>query len=331
MAIAAPIILSLVVSLVFGTLFNDTPKMGILDEGSSRLVAIADDYHSVITVEYETEAELKEAVESGDVDIGMVLPPNFDSTLSQGLQAYVTAYIWGEGRIEDFGILEINVFGMLQELAGQEVPVNIETITLGEGAGVPWNERLLPFIVLMAIVLASVMLPAMAVVTEKEKKTLTALVVSPATLGEIFISKGVIGAVLSLFMGVFILVINQAFGLHPMLLLLVLGLGAVMGTILGLMGGVVFKDINSLLAFYKIAGIVLYAPALVYMFPQIPEWVVQIFPTYYISEPVVELVQRGGGWPDIAANVFILSGLIVILTVILAFILQRKTEQQLAL
>ena len=204
MAIVAPIILSLVVSLVFGTLFNDTPRMGIVDEGDSRLLAIANEYHSVITVEYDTDAELRQAVESGAVDIGMVLPPDFDNAVTQGLEADVTAYIWGEGQIEDFAILEINVFSMLQQLAGREAPVNIETITLGEGAGVPWNDRLLPFIVL-------------TVVTEKERKTLTALAATPATLGEIFISKGVIGAVLSLFMGVVILVINHAFGLHPLL------------------------------------------------------------------------------------------------------------------
>ena len=331
LAIVAPIILSLVVSLVFGTLFNDTPKMGIVDKGDSQLITIAGEYHSVITVEYETEAELRQAVKRGTVDIGMVLPPDFDNAVTQGLEADVTAYIWGEGQIEDFGILEINVFGMLQQLAGREAPVNIETITLGEGAGIPWNERLLPFIVIMAVVLASVMLPAMAVVNEKEKKTLTALAVTPATLGEIFISKGVIGAVLSLFMGVFILVINNAFGLHPLLLVMVLGLGAVMGTIVGLTGGALLKDTNSLLALYKIAGILLYAPALVYMFPQIPEWAGRIFPTYYVIEPIVELVQRGGSWPDIAVNVFVLVGLIVLLAVILSLVLQRKTEQQLAL
>jgi len=59
MAIAAPIILSLVVLLVFGTLFNDTPAMGILDKGDSRLIFIAKEYNSIVTIEYETEAELK--------------------------------------------------------------------------------------------------------------------------------------------------------------------------------------------------------------------------------------------------------------------------------
>ncbi len=112
---------------------------------------------------------------------------------------------------------------------------------------------------------------------------------------------------------------------------MVLGLGAVMATIVGLLGGALLKDTNSLLAFTKVAGILLYAPALVYMFPQIPEWVGRIFPTYYIIEPIVALVQRGGSWPDIAVNAFVLVGIIVLLAVILSLVLQRNTEQQQAL
>jgi ABC-2 type transport system permease protein len=170
----------------------------------------------------------------------------------------------------------------------------------------------------------------MAVITEKEKKTMTALATTPTTLGEIFISKGVIGAILSLLMGIVILLINQAFGVQPWLLVLVLGLGAVMTSIIGLLAGAFLKDITSLLAFSKIAGFVLIAPGFVYMFPQIPQWLGYFFPTYYIVEPIVDLVQRGGGWHDIALNVFILIGLIVLLFVILSIVLRKKAEQQLA-
>jgi len=330
MVIVAPILISLVVSLVFGTLFNETPRLGILDEGDSQMVAMAAGYPSMITTEYGTDAELRQAVESGAASLGMVLPPGFDRAVAEAAETDITVYIWGEGTMEHFEILDINLINMLYELSGVEAPVNIETISLGGGSGVPWNDRLLPFIVLYSVVLAAVILPAMAVITEKEKKTMTALAATPTTLGEIFTSKGVIGAVLSLFMGIVILVINQAFGMQPWLLVLVLGLGAVMTTIIGLLAGAFLKDITSLLAFAKIGGILLIGPALIYMFPQIPQWIGYIFPTYYIVEPIVDLVQRGGGWSDIALNIFILIGLIVLLSVILSIVLRKKAEQQLA-
>ena len=37
-SVVGPIIISLVISLIFGTLFSGTPKMGIVDEGESLLV-----------------------------------------------------------------------------------------------------------------------------------------------------------------------------------------------------------------------------------------------------------------------------------------------------
>lgn len=330
MAIVAPIGISLVISLVFGTLINETPRLAILDEGDSQFVDIASGYSSMITTEYDTDAELRQAVESGGASLGLVLPPGFDRTVAEAAETNITVYIWGEGTIEHFEILDINIVNIILELSGKEAPVNIETISLGDGVGVPWNDRLLPFIVLYTVVLAAVMLPAMAVITEKEKKTMAALAATPATLGEIFVSKGVIGALLSLLMGIVILLINQAFGVQPWLLVLVLGLGAVMGTIIGLLAGAFLKDITSLLAFSKIGGFVLSVPGIIYMFPQIPRWIGYLFPTFYIVEPIVELSQRGGDWHDIALNVFILVGLIVLLSVILSIVLRKKAEQQLA-
>ena len=76
------------------------------------------------------------------------------------------------------------------------------------------------------------------------------------------------------------------------------------------------KDVTTLFALMKGIGILLYAPAFVYMFPQIPQWIGRIFPTYYILKPVVEISQRGAGWPEIAPEVLITLVLTVIITVI---------------
>ncbi len=329
-AIVAPVVMSLVVSLVFGTLFSTTPRLGILDEGDSRMVELAGGYSSMITTEYSTDAELRQAVESGSASLGMVLPADFDRVVAEATETDITVYVWGEGRSEHFEILFINIENIMLELSGVEAPVNIETITLGSSTGMPWNERLLPLIVLYAVLLAAVMLPAMAVVTEKEKKTMTALVASPATLDEIFLSKGVVGAGLSLLMGMVVLLINQALGAQPWLLVLVLGLGAVMSAIIGLLSGAFLKDITSLFAFSKISGILLSGPGLVYMFPQIPQWIGRIFPTYYMIQPIIELVYRGGGWSDIVFDVLVLIGLIIVFFIMLLVVLRKRAEQQLA-
>jgi ABC-2 type transport system permease protein len=326
MAVVAPIVLSLVVSLVFGTLFSAKPKLGIMDEGRSRLVTMIRELDSVVTKEYGTVSEIKRAVESGAVDMGIVLPNDFDSAVRQGEKMEVTAYIWGESLAKNRTILGVTIANLVRELAGQEAPVEIEAITLGDEVSIPWQDRLLPLVVLMAVFIGGLLLPATSVVTEKENKTLEALIITPTSIGDIFLAKGLLGIILSLFAGIVILILNQAFGAQPMLLVLVLALGAIMAAEIGLILGALLKDFTTLFTVWKTGGIVLFAPAIVYLFPKIPEWVAKVFPTYYLIPPIVEISQRGGGWPDIATNVFILIGLDLLLIGVVMLALRRTTQ-----
>ncbi len=325
-ALVMPIVISLVVSLVFGTLFTEKAKLGVVDEDSSQLVTMIRELDSVVHKEYGTVSEIKQAVESGAVDVGMVIPAGFDSSVMQGEETELTTYIWGESLAKNRTILGATIANLVRELAGQEAPVEIEAITLGDEVSIPWSDRLLPLIVLMAVILGGLTLPSASVIDEKEKKTLEALVVTPTSIGDVFIAKGLMGVILSLLMGVVILVLNQAFGTEPALLVLLLALGAIMAAEIGLLCGALIKDITTLFAVWKAGGILLFGPAIIYMFPQIPQWIGKLFPTYYLLQPIIEISQRGSSWPDIATNVFILVGLDLILVGVVVFAL-RRTKQ----
>jgi ABC-2 type transport system permease protein len=323
-AIVAPIVISIVISLIFGTLFSEKPKLGIVDKDSSRLVTMIQELNSVESMEYGTVSEMKKAVENGAIDTGIVLPSGFDNSVTQGERTEIKAYIWGESLAKSRTVIGVTIANMVREMAGQEAPIEIETTTLGEEVSIPWSDRLLPFIVLMAVFLGGLLLPATSLATEKEKKTLGALVVTPASIGDIFLAKGMLGFILSLFMGILILVLNQAFGAKPIMLTVLLALGAIMATELGMMLGAYAKDFATIFTVWKSAGIILFAPAIIYLFPQIPGWIGRIFPTYYVSQPIVEISQLGGGWGDIALNTSVLIAIDIALIFILLFILRRK-------
>lgn len=258
--------------------------------------------------------------------MGIVLPEGFDNSVKQGEDIELSAYVWGESLAKNRTVLGMTIADLIRELAGQEVPVEIDSITLGDEESIPWDDRMLPLFVLMAVFLSGLFIPATSVITEKEKKTLEALVVTPTTIGDIFLAKGFMGMILSLFTGIVILLLNQAFSAEPLLLLLVLALGAIMATEIGLILGALLKNFTSLFTIYKMGCILLFAPAIVYMFPQIPEWIGEIFPTYYVVQPIVEISQLSGGWSDIATNVFILIGLDLILIGMVMLAL-RRTKQ----
>jgi len=187
---------------------------------------------------------------------------------------------------------------------------------------------MLPFVLLYAVTIGGSMIPASLMVDEKQKRTLTALAVTPTTLGDILAAKGLMGVIMALVMSIVVMLMNQVFGVQTGLLVIVLGLGAVLAALFGLLLGTLVKDINTLFATFKGIGILLYAPVIVYMFPGIPQWIGKIFPTYYIIQPVVEISQRGGAWPDIVFEVSILAGLIVLMLVVVAFSTKRLQQQE---
>ncbi len=317
-ALVGPVAISVVLTLVFGSLFASLPRLGTFDEGASRLPGRIAELDSLVTSDYESAAALEEAVASGRVDIGIILPAGFDGRVAAGETVEIEAFVWGESLARKRAVLGAVIADETRSLAGREIPVEIVTTMLGDAEEVPWGDRLLPFVVIMAVIMGGTMVPATSLVDEKQKRTLRALAITPTTLWDIFLAKGLMGVALSVFAGVLILTINQAFGAQPLLLLGVVTLGSLLAAAFGVIFGAIVKDITTLFALMKGLGIVLYAPGFVYMFPQIPQWIGRIFPTYYILNPVVEISQRGAGWAEIALNIYVLIGLIAV-AVFIAF------------
>ena len=326
MVFVAPVVITLVFSAAFGTLFAHTPTLGVADMGSSDLVPLIETLPSVDSTLYATEAELTDAVARGAVDSGLVLAGDFDSTILKGEKIELPIYFWGESLAQDRLILRAAVTSAIRNLVGQEAPVAIKSISLGDEENIPWSDRMLPFVVLMTVAFAGLGLSGMSLVNEKEKRTIGALAITPATMREIFLTKAMVGTIIGTFMGVVILIMNRALGEQPGLLIMLLFLGSAMASGIGLLMAALFDDSTTFFAGMKGFGIFLYAPAFVYMFPGIPHWIGNIFPTYYIVEPIVEISQRGGGWSAIAVDTIILIGLNVLLVAALGITVHRKPQ-----
>jgi len=323
MAILAPLILSFLINLLVGTFFSGKPRLGISDAGQSQLVVESRRMEGLLLREYESDEAVKDAVARGAVDMGLTLPADFDAQIKSGDAAPLTIYVYGESLLKHRAFLATILLTQLRDLAGQESPVAITTETLGDGESIPWEDRLLPLIVLMTIFLGGSMVPATSLVEEKGRRTITAIITTPAYLEEMFVAKGVLGFLVSMTMGILILAINQAFGAQPLLLLVLMMLGATMASTFGVLLGALVKDINTLFATLKGMGIFLYAPAFLYLFPEIPGWIGRIFPTYYIIAPIVEVTQRWATLADIGLEVGVLLLLIMALLGALVYISRR--------
>ncbi len=327
-AIVIPIVLSLVVTLLFGSLFSGKPKLGINDQGDSELAAMLTNSKALLSKEYSSDDELRAAVERGAVDFGLVIPQQFDTSLKSGDEAQLSGYMWGESLLRNRAAIATSLVVLVREMVGQEVPVEIISTSLGEGQDIPWEKRIFPFIVFMAIILGGTMVPATSLVDEKQKRTLKALVITPTTLGDVFTSKGLFGFLVTILVAVLILFLNRAFGNQPYLLVGVLALSALMAAAFGVLLGAFIKDINTLFAVIKGMGLLLYAPVFIYLFPGIPEWIGKLFPTYYMIGPIIDISQKDATWSQVAQDVYVLMGLILLLVVLLTFVSRHESAKE---
>lgn len=223
-------------------------------------------------------------------------------------------------------VLAVALVRGIIDVAGREVPVETELVLLGDEANIPWGVRLFPLVVVITIFIGGLMVPATSLVEEKMHRTYRALLTTPASLMDILTAKGLTGVILALVNGLLILFINSAFGAQPALLVVLLVLGGIFAAAGGIIFGVLVKDLNTLFTVMKSMGIILYAPAFIFMFPEVPQWIAKLFPTYYVLGPIVDLTMNNATWSDIAVDVYILIALIVALIAIAGFLARRALD-----
>lgn len=325
-AFVIPVAVTLLISLVFGTYFSSTARLGIADQGASQISLLAAENKALIVKQYETTEALEKAVQRGVVDMGLALPADFDQKLLANDQASVRVYVWGESPMDSRVVISAAIVRMMRQVSGQDVPVDIQQVVLGDATNVPWEKRLLPLLVLMAVLLAGTMIPASSLVNEKTKRTLPALNSSPATLPEIYTAKGFLGVLLSMLTALVILFLNRAFGGQAGLLLLTLLLGSIFASAVGVLLGSLVKDVAGLFTIIKSLGIFLYAPGIVYMFPNLPAWIGKFFPTYYVIQPVLDITQNNATFADIWLSLVLVTVFSLFVMGLIGIISRRQKE-----
>jgi ABC-2 type transport system permease protein len=297
-ALLLPVLLTVLVRGVFGDLFSDEPSLGVVDEGRSEIAVAAAEVPGVEVATVVDRGALEAGVEDGRLDGGLVLPEGFDDDVRQGRRPPLQLWVSGESLPADRAVLTLAVLGMVRDLAGDDATVGVELVEVGE-AGLPLDLRLLPLLVLYAVAVPGGMIPAASLVQEKEHGTLQAVLTTPASVGDVMVAKGLFGVLLGVVAGVVTLALNDAFGTAPTAVVLAVVLGAVMMAELGLLLGSWARDTNTLFAAWKAAGLVVFLPAIFFLWPDLPAWPAYLMPAYYFLRPAYAVGVEGAGTADV--------------------------------
>lgn len=329
-AIAMPLILTFLISAVFGSLFDAKPKLGIVDEGGSEVTVVAQELDGVEVVLVDDVAGLRDLVEAHDLDAGLVLPVGFDDAVAERRRPDLQFYVSGESLASNRVVLAVTTVDLVRGVSGEEPPVAVVVTPIGDEDYVPIGDRLLPFTVLYAVMVAALFVPAATLVDEREKRTLDAVLVTPTKLSEVLLGKAAFGVGLAMIMGLVTLALNNAFAGKPGAMVLFLLVGAIMMAELGLILGLWAKDIASMYTAVKAGGILVFLPVIFVLFPGLPQWVPRVVPTYYFLVPIYDLAVGGATFGNVTLEFAVAITICVALVPVVAWVAARS-ERQLAM
>jgi len=329
-AIAMPLLITFLVSSVFGSLFDVSPELAIVDLGDSVVTAAAVELEGIETTVITDASTLRQRVEEHDFDAGIVLPAGFDADVAAGGHPDLEFYVSGESLASTRIILAVTTLELVRGVEGSDPSVTVIVTPVGDQDFVPISDRFLPLMVIYAVMVAAMFLPAASLVDERENRTLDAVLVTPTRMSEVLVGKGTYAVVLAVILGVVTLALNGALAGQPLTMTLILFVGSVMLMLMGLALGLWARDITTMYTAIKAGGIIIFLPVIFTLFPGLPQWIPKLVPTYYFLQPIYDVAIHGQSLGDVMPELLIAVVICIALVPLVGWV-ARRSEHQLAM
>jgi ABC-2 type transport system permease protein len=325
--LVSPFIYTFFIGMIFGGFVGEgrSPTLGVMDLGDSDLVLMMKDSDGLVTRVYTSESNLLSAIENNVVDGGIVLAADFDDSLLGGKSPEIAIQYSGKSYASNRLNIQNSLTKLVREMAGQEVPVSINTTVLGTERALAMRDRVTPFIFLAVIMVSGFFLTSLGIVEEREERTISAVSVTPVTITEFMASKAILGYIMAIAATTLTFIMNGVTDPNYLSLLMpFLFLGGAFAVSIGVIFGSLLDNSTSLMGMAKGINFLLFAPALVILFPSIPQWIAKIAPTYYIIFPIMEVSMLGAGWADVWQDFMILVVIVIVTVAAALFIVDKK-------
>jgi len=321
--ILMPFLFTFLFQIAFMTLLDPKPRLGIADLGGSRISTAATEMQGIRLTLADDAVDLRDLVQSNDVDAGLVLGQGFDAAVRSGARPELEFYLSGESLASSRFVLTLTALDLVRDVEGKPAPVEIVVSTAGDGDVPSISDRLIPSILVYVLLVAGIFVPAFMLVQERENRTLDALLVTPVTMFEVLVSKAVLGFVLVLVMAYSTLALNGVFAAEPLALLVTLAVAAFVCIEIGLIYGTLAGDAKTLYTLVKSLNLFLFGPVIFYLFPSWPQWIAKLFPTYWFIDPLYQTAVRGASIEDVRLDLAAAMAIGIVLVLPILFFAHR--------
>jgi ABC-type Na+ efflux pump permease subunit len=307
-----------------------SPTILVYDAGDSTLVEALEASAALEVYEYDSPAVMEEKLAFGGDknELGLVIPAYFDETLASGGQPVLDGYVlhWvTESQAKGIqGLVEDEI----EKWAGKRIQVQLEgnvIYSLPDSFGFPvWGSLSILYVVMMI----GVALTPHLILEEKQNKSMEALLVSPASSGQVVMGKALTGLFYCLTGAAIALALNAILVTHWWLVILVTVLGSFFAVALGLLLGTLFENRQQLTVWAMPVFAVLLLPVFIGILPGLlPEGILKIFsliPTVAMEKVLRTSFSGRFALSQVGLPLLILSFYTILLLAAVRWALQRS-------
>ena len=312
---------------------DETISLGISGTGlESALSALVGEQEEGLGVSwYNADADLRTAVSEKDVEIGLSFPEGFIQSIQSGEQVTVTIFTRPNLPSEITQAMTSFVREISYAIAGYSLPVSgidENVVILGTdraGEQLSIRDKLKPLYAFILLIMEAIALGSL-IASEIQKRTVTAVLATPAKLIDILAAKGVVGTLLAFSESTLVLLLIGGFGPAPGIVLLALFLGAIMVTGVAMIAGSAGKDLVATMLIGMIFLIPLTIPAFSVLIPGSAASWVRILPSYGLVQTVVGTNFYGYGWAEASRYLLTLAAWCVVFAAAGMLVLQRRVK-----
>lgn len=281
-------------------------------------------------VTYPDAATLETAVLDGSDGIvaGMAFPEGFIAAVGAGEPTRVELLLTADVPPEVRGMMSGIVSELAFAIAGEPPPVNpvTDAIVLGTdrvGDQISFREQLRPLLAFFVLMVETFALASLVAI-EVQQRTVTAVLVTPATAGDFITAKIILGTTIAFTEAVVIVALIGGFATGAPMMAAVLLLGAVLVTAFGMVAGAFGKDFIGVLFLSMLLMIPLMIPGFAALFPGAAAGWVQALPSYGLVESIVRITTESAGWATVAPALAMLGAWCLAAAVVGAVVLKRR-------
>lgn len=276
------------------------------------------------------------AQKRADYALGLIVPANFEASVHQGQQPELKLYVNGDTISNQQRQALEGLLTNYSRAVVSQAPVTITTATINPpkpGSGI--GDFITSFYALAALVSSFMIGMSLApglLIEEKEKKTLHMLMVSPASWGDVIVSKLLVAFGYQLLLALIALAITRGYtGQVPLVLLFTL-LGSCFSVAVGALAGSIFKTQGASGAFSGVGSFLYLIPIFfVGSFGAMfgggaVAQVVKVLPTYWLAEGISKAIGNQSTLGTVLLDTGIVMGSTLLLFLLAVWSLRRQAN-----